>query len=93
MMKNWKFEIFIKSLKNDFSNIPEQEFLFSSILNGAKHSPLFLGVWVTEGRILELQRKFGGLSFVMTCLQKLSIFIEIRLQKLELQGMSFGLIG
>ena len=73
--------------------IPEQVFLFLIILHGAKHSPLMLGVWVTEGRILEVQRKIMVLSFVRLCSQNLSIFIQIRIQKVELQGISFGLVG
>ena len=60
---------------------------------GAKHTPWILGVCVTEGRILDVQRKFVGLSFVRPCSQNLSITIEIRVQSLELQGMSFGLMG
>ena len=63
------------------------------ILHGAKHSPLLLGVWLTEGRILEVQRKFMQLSSVRPCSQNLHITIEIRLQNVELQGISFGLIG
>ena len=68
-----KFENFRKSSEINFEVIPEQVFLFLIILHGAKHSPLLLGVWVTEGRILEVQRKFMGLSFVTQISQKLRI--------------------
>jgi len=41
---------------------------------GAKHSPLSLGVWVTQGRILEVQCKYVQLSFVRLCSQKILHF-------------------
>ena len=42
--------------------------------NGAKHSPLLLGVWVTEGRIFELQRKFVQHSSVRLCSREILHF-------------------
>ena len=52
-----KIENYKKSLKLIFNTIPEHIFSFFVIWHGAKHSPLVLGVWMTEGRILGLQRK------------------------------------
>ena len=77
MIKNEKIENFINLSELHFGSTPEQDFSFFIIENGAKHSPLVLGVWVTEGRILALQRKFGGLSFVRFCSKKIRITIYI----------------
>ncbi len=46
-------------------------------LHSEKHSPLLLGVWVTDGRNLEVQCKFMGQHFVRLCSEEFDLFLKI----------------